>query len=95
MGAAILGGIFNRSILSQLKESPMSEKSELPHRVDDIIQILQSSQTHPSVEFFLKQSFYTATHHVYWGMLITAILIWIVLLFLPNTFPIVEDHHSK
>jgi len=91
IGAAILGGIFNSSIRQYLENAPSRLAASLPKEVNEVIDVLQSVKTKGDVADYLQHAFYFASHHVYLGMTITAILAFLFLCFLPRHFPIIDD----
>lgn len=90
IGAALLGGIFNSSIGTWLDKAPASFKAKLP-QVNEVITALQSHKVIAEVEEYLRQGFYFAAHHVYFGMAVVGVFTVVSLLFLPRKFPVVED----
>ncbi|MCO6497260.1 MAG: MFS transporter [Chitinophagaceae bacterium] len=91
VGAAILGGIFNVSMGKQLSAAPAELTGQLPAQVNDVIEVLQSGKASGAAEEYLRQSFYTASHHVYIVMAILAICSFLFLLMLPKKYPIIEE----
>lgn len=91
IGAAILGGIFNMAMGSQLTGAPGTLKSQLPSKVNDVIEVLQSGKASGPAEDYLRHSFYVSAHHVYIAMAILAALSLLALLMLPKEYPIVSD----
>ncbi len=94
LGAAILGGVFNLSILKDLKKAPRDMKEHLP-KVNDVVDTLQSGKTIESIKEYLIHAFYTATHNVYFVMAIFGVLAVLCLLLLPRRFPIVDEKIDK
>jgi len=91
IGAAILGGVFNSTMGDQLVQSPVELKNQLPHEINDVIEVLQSHKASDAAIDYLRHSFYESTHHVYIAMAIIGILAFLFLFLLPREFPIVED----
>lgn len=90
LGAAILGGIFNISILKDLNKAPAEIQPHLP-KVNDVVETLQSGNVASSIKDYLVHAFYTATEHVYLVMALIGALAFLSLLLLPRKYPIVDD----
>ncbi len=91
VGAAVFAAVFNAAIGSQLQKAPFTLQHQLPQRVNEVIDALQSSQTGTSAEQYLRHAFYLASHHVYAGLAVTGLVTLIILLFTPRHFPVVEE----
>lgn len=94
LGAAVLGGVFNTSILKYLRKAPRELKDHLP-KVNDVVDVLQSGKATETVKEYLIHAFYSATHHVYFVMAIIGVLALLSLLLLPRRFPIVDEKIGK
>ncbi|MEO6948693.1 MAG: MDR family MFS transporter [Ginsengibacter sp.] len=90
IGAAVFGAVFNSVLTNQLNNAPASIQSNLPE-VNKVIETLQSHKSDPSITLYLRESFFAATHHVYVGMIIVALITLAILFITPAKFPIVED----
>ena len=92
IGAAVFGAVFNSVLSNQLNDAPSAIQSQLP-QVNQVIETLQSHKSLSSITSYLRQSFFAATHHVYVGMIIVALITLIILLFTPRRFPVIEDEN--
>lgn len=90
IGAAVFGAIFNSVLTNQLHDAPANIQPILPE-VNKVIETLQSHKSPASITLYLRESFFAATHHVYVGMIIVALITLGILLLTPARFPIVED----
>jgi MFS family permease len=90
LGAALVGAIFNAAIRQQLQQAPGRLSGGLP-TVNNVIGALQAGKLAAPAERYLRAAFYTATHHVYAGIAVVALLTLAVVLLAPRQFPLVED----
>lgn len=90
LGAAIFAAIFNSVLLSSLRNAPADIQSNLP-KANEVIAKLQSGNSSAKVQLFLRQTFHSATHYVYLGLLITAVITLIFILLTPAKFPVLEE----
>lgn len=90
IGTAIFAAIFNAVLVTNLKNAPENITQSLPP-VNRVIEILQAKDTPQSIFSFLQQSFHSATHQVYAGLFIIALITLVILLFTPPKFTIVDD----
>lgn len=89
IGAAVFAAVFNSALSSKLQHAPTALQPQLPH-VNKVIETLQSHESVTSVTLYLRKAFYLATQNVYAGLVITALITLVVLLFTPSKFPILE-----
>ncbi|MEO6820221.1 MAG: MDR family MFS transporter [Ginsengibacter sp.] len=90
IGAAVFAAVFNSVLSNQLHNAPINIQSKLPG-VNEVIETLQSHKSTPLVTTYLRESFFAATHLVYVGLIIVAIITLIILLLTPGRFPVIED----
>lgn len=91
LGAAILGGVFNKRMSNWLSEAPADIKGYLPEDVNDIIETLQSGATSPAVKDYLRHAFYGSSSAVYLTMAIIGVLAILFLFLQPKKFDLVKD----
>ena len=89
LGAAIFAAVFNSVLLSSLREAPISIKPGLP-KANEVIATLQSGDASISTQYFLRQTFHSAIHYVYLGLLMMAILTLLFILYTPSKFKAIE-----
>ena len=94
LGAAVFAAVFNSVLLSSLNEAPAAIASKLPD-TNRVIETLQSTGTSSEIQLFLQQAFHSATHWVYAGLLITAVITLCIVLFTPSKFPVLENGLGK
>jgi EmrB/QacA subfamily drug resistance transporter len=94
LGAAIFGAIFNAAILSRLETAPSSLQAGLPHKLNKLISTLHNPALGQQARSFLQHAIYIATHHIYAGMGIFAILTLLCVLIAPRRFPILEEERT-
>lgn len=81
LGAAIVGAIFNSGMRAELHEAPASLAGTLPH-VDDVISVMQTNSLSAEGQHYLVSAFDLATHYVYQGMIVAAVLTLLLVLFI-------------
>lgn len=79
LGAAILGAIFNNTFLHHIQYAP----ADIPSNTKDILGILHSSQISASSKVFLQDVISLSMTHVYWGLILFALLIITFIIFIP------------
>lgn len=89
LGAAIFAAIFNSVLLSSLRTAPQSLQSNLP-KANEVIGALQSGSAPAQLQLFLRHTFHSATHSVYLGLLIIALITLIIILLTPSRFTPLE-----
>ncbi|HRP02251.1 MAG TPA: MDR family MFS transporter [Candidatus Kapabacteria bacterium] len=94
LGAAILGGIFNLSMNSQLHTADKNLLGKLPTNINNVISTLRDNTTLPNIEIFLRHSFYLSTHKVYIAMTIIGILALLFLMLLPKKLATNNDSNE-
>lgn len=90
IGAAVMGASFNSYMQKELLEASANIRAELPN-VNDLIDKFQSPESTEVVREFLRNSFYSSTHHIYLVMAVFAVLAFISLTLLPRKYPIIEE----
>lgn len=90
LGAAIIGAIFNNSLMIQLKNAPAS----IPTDITDLIKTLHDPTLSLQSKEFLRLAINNSMHHIYWGMIIFSFLILIALISVPHISP-KGDHIVK
>ena len=89
LGAAIFAVIFNYGINSKMETAPVHIQPELP-AVNQLVDVMQSPTTSAETSLFLREAFFEATHSVFAGLTIVAIITFLILLRTPAKFPIVK-----
>ena len=90
MGAAIFAAIFNQIISTRLEKAPADLKNKLPG-VNQVVDVLQTHKATDEVSNYLRHSFFDATHAVYVGLVICALITLTILLLTPSRFPIADE----
>jgi EmrB/QacA subfamily drug resistance transporter len=88
LGTAIFAVVFNYGINHKMETAPANIKSELP-AVNQLVDVMQSSATSSEMKLFLREAFFDATHLVYAGLTIAAIITLFILIWTPAKFPII------
>lgn len=86
VGVALFGAIFNTTLDSRLAHAPAKLRDQLPDDLDHIMSTLQTPGGDSIVESWLRHSIYVATHNLYIGLVLVAILTLGVVLFIPRQF---------
>lgn len=94
LGAALFAAIFNAVLSNKLENAPAHLQAELPG-VNKVVEVLQSRGSGSEVSLYLREAFFDATHYVYIGLVVVAIITMIILLLTPARFPTVEDEYNK
>jgi EmrB/QacA subfamily drug resistance transporter len=90
LGAAVFGAIVNSSLHQRLATAPPALSSGLPRSVDAVEPAVEGGHLPGDVLDYLRRALDAATHHVYIGLTIVAVLTALVLFVCPRRFPIVE-----
>ncbi|HET6632825.1 MAG TPA: MDR family MFS transporter [Rhodanobacteraceae bacterium] len=88
LGAALFGAIFNAGIGTALADAPTSLRGQLPARVNDVIAGLHGHRLTTAAGDYLRRGIYVATHHVYLGVAVVAVLALVAVLLTPRHFPV-------
>lgn len=96
LGAAICGAIFNAASSHELTVVHTPLRESIPHGIDAVLGALEHHTVTGDAREFLRHVVYIATHRVYAGLAVLAILTLTVVLLTPHQFPIVSDSgHSE
>ena len=87
LGAALFGAVFNNAMAHQLAAAPASLRGALPSNVDSVIGALEGNRLAGAADDYLRRAMYVATHHVYAGAVVIALLTVGVVLLAPRHFP--------
>lgn len=90
LGAALFAAVFNSALLVAFQKAPETIETTLP-KTNRVIESLQSSQTPSDTLLFLQESFHSAIHYVYIGLLTAAVITLLILLTTPARFQTVEE----
>lgn len=91
LGAAICGAIFNSAIGRELAQAPATLRPHLPRDLSTVISALQGHTVHGAADEYLHRAIYAATHQVYTGMVVVAVITFGLVLFTPRRFPKADD----
>jgi EmrB/QacA subfamily drug resistance transporter len=91
LGAAIFGAIFNSAIASELAHAPAALRPRLPHGINTVISELHGHQLPGAADLYIRQAIYTATHHVYAGLVVVALATLAIVLITPRHFPVAGE----
>ena len=91
LGAAMFGAIFNAGIARELARAPTSLSGTLPHDLNAVIGALHGHQLKDAADQYLRHAMFTATHQVYLGMAVVALVVLVVVLFTPRQFPVAQE----
>lgn len=86
LGVAVFGAIFNGSLAARLANPPAGLGEHLPTNMDSAITALQTSQLGGAVEAYLRHTVFEATHDLYTGLLIMAVITFIIVVVSPKHF---------
>ncbi len=91
LGAALFGAIFNAAIASELARAPAALSATLPRDVDAVIGALHGHALNEAADQYLRQAMFTATHHIYVGVAVAAVVVLAVVLLTPRKFPVAQE----
>lgn len=91
LGAAIFAAIFNSVLTKKITNAPAELQPDLPG-VNKVVELLQSQQAVSEVNQFLREAFFTATHNVYFGMVVAGLVTLTILLLTPAKFPTIKEN---
>lgn len=83
LGAAIIGAIFNNSFLHLMKSAPAG----LSASTKDILKRLHDPAIAESSKAYLRQAINTSMHHIYWGLILFTVMIFVFLYLVPHRDP--------
>ncbi|MEO7242937.1 MAG: MDR family MFS transporter [Variovorax sp.] len=86
LGAALFGTIFNGSLAESLAAAPAALRAALPSDIGAAIGNLHQQALPAAADDYLRLALYTATHHVYEGLTVVALLTLMLVLFTPRHF---------
>ena len=89
LGAAIFAVVFNYGINSKMESAPENLKVALPI-VNQVVDVMQSKATNSDLRLFLREAFFDATHSVYAGLTIVALITFLILIWTPAKFPTIK-----
>ena len=95
LGAAIYGAIFNAAIAARLADAPAALQPQLPDQVNGVIGALHGRQLSAAAGDYLRHAMYTATHHVYLGLVIVALVTLAIVLLTPRHFPAAAQRSAE
>lgn len=78
LGAALFGAIFNGSYTHDLNHS----KYEISQDTENVLETLNSTQISQNAKDFIREALNTANHHIFYAMIIVAIITFFAILFL-------------
>lgn len=85
-GVAVFGAIFNASLEARLEAAPAALRDHLPTDINQIMGVLQGTPDGSAAETYLRHAIYGATHHLYIGLLIVALLTLAAVVVIPRRF---------
>ena len=91
LGAALCGALFNGSIAKSLAAAPEALRAGLPQDINAVIGDLHGHALPAAEDHYLRLAIYSATHHVYAGLTVVALLTLVTVLFTPRHFPAVDE----
>jgi len=95
VGAALMGGIFNRSLHHYAFQNINQIPSSLRNEFDTLLHHLLQGHVPANLLHGLRKSLYMATCSVYGVMALLAFIIIVVLLFTPAHFPVLDENVAR
>jgi MFS family permease len=91
VGVAVFGSIANTTLAAQFRHPPPSLAGELPHSVDSA-SLAFSGHHNPQVTAYIRHALYTASHRIFWALVVAAVFGLLTQLLLPRKVrPLVFD----
>ena len=90
-GVAVFGAIFNASLERSLDSAPAALQGSLPNSVDRVMTALHGARIDQVAQEYLRHAIYVATHHLYIGLLVIAVLTLCTILTVPRGFQSVPE----
>ena len=91
LGAAIFGAIFNAGLARELARAPAALQPLLPRNVNAVMSVLHDHPSSGTAARYLQHALYAATHQVYAGVVVVAVITFVVVLLTPRHFPVAHD----
>lgn len=89
LGAAIFGAIFNAVLGTHLDDAPMA--LVISTDIDRVIETLHDSSLAPAVGEYLRYAIFDATQHIYMGILLLSVIVFLFICLTPKKFPLVDQ----
>ncbi|QBD83438.1 MFS transporter [Ktedonosporobacter rubrisoli] len=87
LGTAVFGSISNSVLAAWILHAPGQIKSQIPPTINDVTDILgPASHFSAQVIAYVRDGLNFATHNIFWGMVVAAILGLLLLLITPRHF---------
>jgi hypothetical protein len=84
VGIAIFGSIANTTLADRFRHPPASLAGKLPHSVDTASLAFSGHSHDPAVVAFTRHALYSATHRIFWGLVVAAVVGLLLQLLLPR-----------
>lgn len=85
-GVAVFGAIFNTTLDARLERAPAALRDQLPRQLDGVMTALQIPGGSTAAESWLRHSIFVATHNLYLGLVVVAVITMGVVLTIPRRF---------
>ncbi|MEO8847255.1 MAG: MFS transporter, partial [Casimicrobiaceae bacterium] len=86
IGAAVFGALFNGAVARKLAQAPTTLRAALPRDINGVLGALHQHQLPVAADQYLRSAIYTATHHVYAGILVFSVATMALVLWTPRKF---------
>jgi EmrB/QacA subfamily drug resistance transporter len=84
VGIAIFGSIANTTLANRFRHPPPELAGKLPHSVDTASLAFSDRSHDPAVVAFTRHALYVATHRIFWGLVVAAVIGLLLQLLLPR-----------
>lgn len=91
LGAALFGAIFNGAISTSLTTAPAMLHGQLPRDINAVIGALHGQALPAVADHYLRMTIFVATHQVYIGLTVVALLMLVAVLLTPRHFPAADE----
>lgn len=87
IGAAVFGGISNSTLSAWLRDAPRALQGQVPDSLNAASRLIAGAlHAAPAAERYVRDGLYLASHRVFWGLAVAALIGCIALLGTPRRF---------
>jgi hypothetical protein len=96
VGVAIFGSIANTTLADAFRNPPAALAGKLPHSVNSATLAFAGGRRDTAVAAYTRHALFVATHRIFWGLVVAAVLGLLTQLLLPRkTEPLSFDGEQQ
>ena len=84
VGVAVFGSIANTTLAEKFRHPPAALAGRLPHSVNSATLAFSNGRRDPAVVAYTRDALYTATHRIFWALVVAAVLGMLTQLLMPR-----------